>query len=101
MCLSIYCLKNIYILTYTTSPPPLKNGVFGLDFLALAQKETQMTLMDHDLSERAAGRLSRHCPLPAMPARRPLAYVKKQQYHHEPPCAWWNQEVFLYILKNI
>ena len=46
-----------------------------------------VTLCGYDLSERAAGRLSRHCPLTAMPARRPLAYVKKQQYHHALPCA--------------
>ena len=40
--------------------------------------------MDYDLSEREAGRLSRHCPLTAMPARLPLAYAKNQQYHHAP-----------------
>ena len=83
----LYIFLKIYILLYTITPPPLKNGVFGLDFLALAQKEMQVILMDYDLSERAVGRLSRHCPLTAMPARRPLAYAKKQQYHYAPPCA--------------
>ena len=55
-----------------------------------------MTLMDYDPSEREAGRLSRHCPLTAMPARLPLACVKNQAMFIASPLRMIKIEAFLY-----
>ena len=58
----------------------------------------RVTLMDYDLSEREAGRLSRHCPLTAMPARLPLAYIKNQPLNHARPLLVSETKAFSYIV---
>ena len=58
----VYIMENIYIQNYIAPLPTFKNGVFSLDFLALAQKEAGWHCMDHELSKKAVGRLNRRCP---------------------------------------